>query len=171
MRLNLIKFFSKLIYTISNDYTGDNIYQIFNSNRLFHILIDLLLRHIYNNFLHTQVYLIIRLIIHINSIAVKRSNEIWTRTSLPVQDQLVKSGINSILNDCRSDWELTRDVREQLPLPATGNAIGTTRKKGTGSSHRIAVWSGTTREEVIGTGTTRKELTRIATKKLGRAHL
>jgi hypothetical protein len=97
MRLNLIKFFSKLIYTISNDYTGDNIYQIFNSNRLFHILIDLLLRHIYNNFLHTQVYLIIRLVIHINSIAVKRSNEIWTRTSLPVQDQLVKPGINKIL--------------------------------------------------------------------------
>jgi hypothetical protein len=84
MRLNLIKIFSKLIYTISNDYTGDSIYEIFNSNRLFPILIDLFLRHIYNNFLHTQVYLIIRLIIHINSIAVKQSNEIWTRTLLSI---------------------------------------------------------------------------------------
>jgi hypothetical protein len=87
IRLNLIKFFSKLIYTISNDYTGDYIYEILNSNRLFHILIELFLRHIYNNFLHTQVYLIIRLIIHINSIAVKQSNDIWTRTSIHNQDQ------------------------------------------------------------------------------------
>jgi len=87
MRLNLIKFFSKLIYTISNDYTGDNIYEILNSNRLFHILIDLFLQHIYNNFLHTQVYLIIRLIIHINSISIKQSNDIWTRTILIDQNQ------------------------------------------------------------------------------------
>jgi hypothetical protein len=87
MRLNLIKFFSKLIYTISNDYTGDNIYEILNSNRLFHILIDLFLQHIYNNFLHTQVYLIIRLIIHINSISIKQPNDIWTRTSLINQNQ------------------------------------------------------------------------------------
>ncbi|CAF3556233.1 unnamed protein product [Rotaria sordida] len=82
IRLNLIKFFAKLIYTISNDYTGDNIYEIFNSNRLFHILLDLFVQHIYNNFLHTQVYLIIRLIIHINSIAIKQPNDIWTRTLL-----------------------------------------------------------------------------------------
>ena len=87
MRLNLIKFFSKLIYTISNDYAGDNIYEILNSNHLFHILIDLFLRHVYNNFLHTQVYLIIRLIIHINSIAVKQPNDIWTRTLLTDYDQ------------------------------------------------------------------------------------
>jgi len=87
MRLNLIKFFSKLIYTISNDYTGDNIYEILNSNRLFHILIDLFLQHVYNNFLHTQVYLIIRLIIHINSISIKQPNDIWTRTPLFDQNQ------------------------------------------------------------------------------------
>ena len=71
LRLNLIKFFSKLIYTISNDYTGDRIYQIFDSSRLFHHLIDLFDRYVYNNFLHTQVYLLIRLIVHVNSIAVK----------------------------------------------------------------------------------------------------
>jgi hypothetical protein len=87
MRLNLIKFFSKLIYTISNDYTGDNIYEILNSNRFFHILIDLFLRYIYNNYLHTQVYLIIRLIIHINSISIKQQNDIWTRTLLNNQNQ------------------------------------------------------------------------------------
>jgi hypothetical protein len=87
LRLNLIKLFSKLIYTISNDYTGDKIYEIFNSNRLFPILIDLFLRHVYNNFLHTQVYLIIRLIIHINAIAVKQPNDIWTRTLLTDQEQ------------------------------------------------------------------------------------
>ncbi|CAF3626772.1 unnamed protein product [Adineta steineri] len=95
MRLNLIKFFSKLIYTISNDYTGDNIYQILNSNHLFQILIDLFLRHVYNNFLHTQVYLIIRLIIHINSTAVKQSNDIWTRTSLPNQEQISNTSSSS----------------------------------------------------------------------------
>ncbi|CAF4539564.1 unnamed protein product [Rotaria sp. Silwood1] len=87
VRLNLIKFFAKLIYTISNDYTGDNIYEIFNSNRLFHILLDLFVQHIYNNFLHTQVYLIIRLLIHINSIAAKCPNDIWTRTLLENKNQ------------------------------------------------------------------------------------
>ena len=85
MRLSLIKFFSKLIYTISNDYTGDCIYQELESNRLLQILIDLFYYHIYNNFLHTQVYLIIRLIIHINSLAVKRPDDIWTRTSMTYQ--------------------------------------------------------------------------------------
>ncbi|CAF3847404.1 unnamed protein product [Rotaria sordida] len=89
IRLNLIKFFSKLIHTISNDYTGDYIYQILNSNRLFYILIDLFYHHIYNNFLHTQVYLILRLIFHINSLAVKQPNDIWTR--LPLNDQLKSS--------------------------------------------------------------------------------
>ncbi|CAF2962206.1 unnamed protein product [Rotaria sp. Silwood2] len=88
-RLNLIKFFSKLIHTISNDYTGDYIYQILDSNRLFHILIDLFYHHVYNNFLHTQVYLIIRLIFHINSLAVKQSNDIWTRLAL--NDQIKSS--------------------------------------------------------------------------------
>ena len=97
MRLNLIRFFSKLIYTISNDYTGDHIYEILNSSRLFQILIDLFLRHIYNNFLHTQVYLIIRLIIHINSIAVKQPNHIWTRTPLPNQNRS-RTKSNKILN-------------------------------------------------------------------------
>ena len=82
MRLNLIKFFSKLIHTISNDSTGDHLYEIFKSNRLFPILIDLFLRHIYNNFLHTQIHLIMRLLIHINSLAVKQPNDIWTRTIL-----------------------------------------------------------------------------------------
>jgi hypothetical protein len=95
LRLNLIKFFSKLINTISNDYTGDHIYEIFNTNRLFHILIDLFLRHIYNNFLHTQVYLIIRLIIHINSMAVKQPNDIWTRRLLNNQDQDQDSSTSS----------------------------------------------------------------------------
>jgi hypothetical protein len=92
MRLNLIKFFSKLIYTISNDYTGDSIYQILDSNRFLHILIDLFYHHIYNNFLHTQVYLIIRLIFHINSLAVKQPNDIWTRITLPEQCQPSESG-------------------------------------------------------------------------------
>jgi hypothetical protein len=100
MRLNLIKFFSKLINTISNDYTGDHIYQILNSHRLFPLLIDLFLRHVYNNFLHTQVYLIIRLIIHINSIAVKQSNDIWTRTSLSNQDQFSTSSPFHYTNRC-----------------------------------------------------------------------
>lgn len=86
MRLNLIKFFSKLIHTISNDYTGDHLYEIFKSNRLFPILIDLFLRHIYNNFLHTQIHLIIRLLIHINSLAVKQPNDIWTRTILQTEN-------------------------------------------------------------------------------------
>jgi hypothetical protein len=95
MRLNLIKFFSKLIYTISNDYTGDFIYQILDSNHLLHILIDLFYHHIYNNFLHTQVYLIIRLIFHINSLAVNQPNDIWTRTSLTNQVQSSELG-NSI---------------------------------------------------------------------------
>jgi hypothetical protein len=94
MRLNLIKFFSKLLYTISNDYTGDSIYQILDSNRFLHILIDLFYHHIYNNFLHTQVYLIIRLIFHINSLAVKQPNDIWTRINLPDQFQPSESGIN-----------------------------------------------------------------------------
>lgn len=85
MRLNLIKFLCKLINTISNDYTGDHIYQILNSNRLLSVLIDLFQRHVYNNFLHTQVYSIIRLICHINSVAVKQSNDIWTRTLLKNQ--------------------------------------------------------------------------------------
>ncbi len=88
MRLNLIKFFSKLIYTISNDYTGDHIYQILDSNRLLHIMIDLFYHHIYNNFLHTQVYMIIRLILHINSLAVQQTDDIWTRT--PLSNQIHK---------------------------------------------------------------------------------
>jgi hypothetical protein len=92
MRLNLIKLFAKLIYTISNDYTGDYIYQILDSNRLLHILIDLFHNHIYNNFLHTQVYLIIRLIFHINSLAVKQPNDIWTRTPLINHLQSSNSG-------------------------------------------------------------------------------
>ncbi|CAF3888458.1 unnamed protein product [Rotaria sp. Silwood2] len=87
IRLNLIKFFTKLIYTISNDYTGDNIYEVFNSHRLFHILLDLFVQHVYNNFLHTQIYLIIRLLIHINSIAIKQPNDIWTRTLLKNKKQ------------------------------------------------------------------------------------
>lgn len=90
MRLNLIKFFSKLIYTISNDYTGDSIYQILYSNRLLNILIDLFYHHIYNNFLHTQIHLIIRHIVHFNSLAVKQSNNIWTRTPFPL-DQIQTS--------------------------------------------------------------------------------
>ncbi|CAF0883858.1 unnamed protein product [Adineta steineri] len=94
-RLNLIKFLSKLIHIISNDYTGDYIYQIFNSNNLLNILIDLFYHHIYNNFLHTQVYLIIRLIFHINSLAVKQSNDIWTRTPLSNKIQLFKSELPS----------------------------------------------------------------------------
>ncbi|CAF3409258.1 unnamed protein product [Rotaria socialis] len=89
MRLNLIKFFSKLIHTISNDCTGDYIYQILNSNRLLYILIDLFYHHIYNNFLHTQVYMIIRLILHINSLAVKQPNDIWTR--IPLNEQIKPS--------------------------------------------------------------------------------
>lgn len=84
IRLNLIKFFSKLIHTISNDYTGDHLYDIFKSNRLFPLMIDLFLRHIYNNFLHTQIHLIIRLLIHNNSLAVKQPNDIWTRTNLSI---------------------------------------------------------------------------------------
>ncbi|UJR30294.1 hypothetical protein I4U23_017832 [Adineta vaga] len=87
MRLNLIKLFSKLMHIISNDYTGDHIYQIFNSNSLLNLLIDLFYHHIYNNFLHTQVYLIIRLLFQINSQAVKQSNDIWTRTPLPNETQ------------------------------------------------------------------------------------
>ncbi|CAF4604340.1 unnamed protein product [Rotaria sp. Silwood1] len=98
LRLNLIKFFSKLIHTISNDYTGDYIYQILDSNRLFNILIDLFYHHVYNNFLHTQVYLIIRLIFHINALAVKQSNDIWTRLSL--NDQ--KKSLDSELPDSSS---------------------------------------------------------------------
>jgi hypothetical protein len=94
MRLNLIKFFTKLIYTISNDYTGDNVYQIFNSNHLLHILVGLFHHHIYNNFLHTQVYLIIRLIFHINAMAVKQPNDIWTRTPFTYQVQSTESGRN-----------------------------------------------------------------------------
>lgn len=87
MRLNLIKFFSKLINIISNDYTGDSIYQIFDSNRFLHILINLFFHHIYNNFLHTHVYLIIRQIFYSNSLAVKQSNDIWTRLPLPQQSE------------------------------------------------------------------------------------
>ena len=89
MRLNLIKFFSKLINIISNDYTGDSIYQIFNSNRFLHILINLFFHRIYNNFLHTHVYLIIRQIFYINSLAVKQSNDSWTRLPLPQQSESV----------------------------------------------------------------------------------
>lgn len=85
MRLNLIKFFSKLIQIISNDYTGDSVYQILDSNRFLHILIDLFYHHIYNNFLHTHVYLIIRQIFYINSLAVQQPNDIWTRVPLPQQ--------------------------------------------------------------------------------------
>jgi hypothetical protein len=92
MRLNLIKFFSKLIYTISNDFTGDSIYQILYSNRLLNILIDLFYHHIYNNFLHTQVNMIICLIVHINSLAVKQPNNIWTRTPLTNQVQSSELG-------------------------------------------------------------------------------
>ncbi|UJR16212.1 hypothetical protein I4U23_003122 [Adineta vaga] len=90
-RLNLIKFFSKLISTISNDYAGDHIYEILNSSRLLQILIDLFLRHIYNNFLHTQVYFIIRSIIHNNSIVVKQPNDLWTRTRLENQEEFSES--------------------------------------------------------------------------------
>ena len=89
MRLNLIKFFSKLIHTISNDYTGDSIYHILKSNRLLNIMIDLFHHHIYNNFLHTQVYMIIRLLLHINSLAVKQPNDIWTR--IPFSNQIRSS--------------------------------------------------------------------------------
>lgn len=92
MRLNLIKFFSKLIHTISNDFTGDHIYQILNSNRLLYILMDLFYHHIYNNFLHTQIYSIIRLIFHINSLAVKQPEDIWTRLPLNDQMKLPESG-------------------------------------------------------------------------------
>jgi len=110
MRLNLIKFFSKLINTISNDYTGDHIYEILNTNRLFHILIDLFLRHIYNNFLHTQVYLIIRLIIHINSIAVKQSNDIWTRTLLTNQDKEFSISSSSFHYTNRCSYKLFQSI-------------------------------------------------------------
>jgi hypothetical protein len=87
MRLNIIKFFSKLIQTISNDSTGDEIYQILDSNHLLNLLIDLFFNHIYNNFLHTHVYQIIRLIVQINSLAIKQPNDIWTRTPLTNQSQ------------------------------------------------------------------------------------
>jgi hypothetical protein len=110
MRLNLIKFFSKLINTISNDYTGDHIYEILNTNRLFHILIDLFLRHIYNNFLHTQVYLIIRLIIHINSIAVKQPNDIWTRTLLTNQDKEFSISSSSFHYTNRCSYKLFQSI-------------------------------------------------------------
>ncbi|CAF3056053.1 unnamed protein product [Rotaria socialis] len=102
LRLNLIKFFSKLIYTISNDNTGDNIYEILNSNRLFHIIIDLFLKHVYNNFLHAQVYVIIRLLININSIAIKQPNDIWTRTSIDkqYQSEISKSSPYYYTNRC-----------------------------------------------------------------------
>ena len=102
-RLNLIKFFSKTIQTISNDYTGEHIYQIFHKHHLFHILIDLFHHHIYNNFLHTQVYLIIRLVLHINATAVKQPNDIWTRTPLSHHVQSSQSGMHIQLKG-RSDF-------------------------------------------------------------------
>ncbi|CAF1109873.1 unnamed protein product [Adineta ricciae] len=90
-RLNLIKFFSKLVSTIANDYFGDHIYEIINKNRLFPILIDLFLRHEYNNFLHTQVYFTIRSIVQNNSIAVKQSTDLWTRSKIDKTDQYSES--------------------------------------------------------------------------------
>jgi len=81
-RLNLIKVFSKIIQTISNDFTGDKIFEVFNTNRLFSVLLELFLRHIYNNFLHAQFYSIVRSILYINSLAVKQPTDIWTRTSI-----------------------------------------------------------------------------------------
>ena len=92
VRLNLIKFFGKLLQTISNDQTGDQIYQILHKHHLFHILIDLFHHHIYNNFLHTQVYLILRLVLHINAMAVKQPEDIWTRTPLANPVQSSQSG-------------------------------------------------------------------------------
>lgn len=92
MRLNLIKFFSKLIHTISNDYTGDSIYQILDSSRLLHILIDLFHNHPYNNFLHTHVYQIIQHLFHINALAIKQPNEIWTRLPLNYPNQSEEPG-------------------------------------------------------------------------------
>ncbi|CAF0914316.1 unnamed protein product [Didymodactylos carnosus] len=80
LRLNLIKFFSKLLYTISNDCAGDYIYQIFNECQLPTILCDLFFHYVYNNFLHTQVYSIIRLLFHDVTYSINNPNKVWTRT-------------------------------------------------------------------------------------------
>ena len=100
MRLNLIKFFSKLIHTISNDFTGDFIYEILESNHLLNILIDLFSNHIYNNFLHTQVYHIIRHLFFINVLAVKQANDIWTRLPPNNQSQSADLSTLTITNRC-----------------------------------------------------------------------
>lgn len=80
--MNLIKVLSKLIQIIANDFTGDEVFKLLDSTRLFDFLLDLFDRHIYNNFLHTQVIKLLRVIVQINSVAVKQSNDIWSRTPI-----------------------------------------------------------------------------------------
>ncbi|CAF1080537.1 unnamed protein product [Adineta ricciae] len=113
MRLNLIKFFSRLMHTISNDYTGDHIYQTLNSNNLLNRLNDLFHNHIYNNFLHTQVYLIVRLLFQISSQAVKESNDIWTRTPLRNESQSSKTelpDLSSLIYTNRYSYKLFQSL-------------------------------------------------------------
>lgn len=100
MRLSLIKFFAKLIHTVSNDYTGDQLYEVLHTSRLFYTLIDLLLRYVYNNFLHTQVYLTVRLLVNINSLAVKQATDIWTRSSVANHESVTESSPFHYSNRC-----------------------------------------------------------------------
>ena len=130
MRLNLIKFFCKLFYTISNDSTGDFIYQILDRDHLLHILIDLFHHHIYNNFLHVQVCLIVRLILHINSIDVKQPNDIWTRIPLAVDHHPVANAgrhtspreLSVVLSAAMPMYLLIAELSHASPLHHTNRA-------------------------------------------------